>query len=103
MKVKNCGVRMASSDITFIKTGSIAPRQSACKQVVRCPCGNYPSTQCIRDVVGYRSVWILWKILTLPCTELRFLNFVAHSWAVGYKIGPHSGARNYSSRSQNVP
>jgi hypothetical protein len=30
MKEKKCRVRTASSDITFIKPGSIAPRQSAC-------------------------------------------------------------------------
>jgi len=79
MKVRNCGVGMASSDTTFIQTGSITPRQSACKQVVRCPYWNYPSTQCIWVMVGYKSVWMLWRILTLPCMELRFLNFLAHS------------------------
>jgi hypothetical protein len=56
MKVKYYGVRMASSDMTSIKTGSIAPRHSACHHCMQTG-GKMPlpkPTQCIRDVVGHR-------------------------------------------------
>ena len=83
MKVKNCGVRMASSDITFIQTGSITPRQSACHYCMqtggKMPLPTLPQYPVHTKRGGLQIRLDIWRILTLSYMELRFLNFLAYS------------------------
>jgi len=41
--------------------------------------GKMPLPKLPQYPVRYRSVWMLWRIFNLPCIEIRFLSYLAHS------------------------